>query len=81
MSCLRPPNFYFCLINLGDLFLGPVISILYDPGFFPALVSTSEGGVKKRNGGIPQLGDLQEHLSRLETRISRSIPDPRFTGM
>lgn len=53
------------LVNKGDEFKGDVDAIFYESqmGLYPHL-NESDYPV---NGGIPQLGNLQDHLKRLET--------------
>lgn len=70
--------------NVGDDFRGDQISLLYDPGLFPALLSNSVGSRSDyviRNGGVPHEGNLTKHLE-LFTRdlITKLIPDSGFSG-
>ncbi|XP_050676341.1 hyaluronidase A-like isoform X2 [Leptidea sinapis] len=73
---------YGIIQNKDDKFLGDKISILYDPGLFPALLKNeSSGKFKFRNGGVPQEGDLDEHLAAFKNTVSQSIPDLDFSGI
>lgn len=72
---------YGILQNKDDRFRGEVISILYDPGLFPALLKNeSSGKFKFRNGGVPQEGDTEKHLALFRTVLEQSIPDEDFKG-
>lgn len=66
-------------INLMASFLcrGEKITILYDPGMFPAL------GTKKemRNGGVPQEGNLTKHLEIYRLHVDELVPDVNNTGL
>ncbi|KAJ0171655.1 hypothetical protein K1T71_012418 [Dendrolimus kikuchii] len=73
---------YGILQNKNDSFRGEKISILYDPGLFPAILKNdSSGTLKFRNGGVPQGGDLEEHLSSFRQELDKSIPNPDFSGL
>lgn len=69
--------------NTGDVFRGDQISLLYDPGQFPALL---QGGGSRadhvvRNGGVPHEGNLTEHLRTFAgDLVDKLMPDPRFSG-
>lgn len=71
--------------NIGDDFRGDQISLLYDPGLFPALLPSGGGGSRSdyviRNGGVPHEGNLTKHLE-LFTRdlITKLVPDSSFSG-
>ncbi|KAJ8708857.1 hypothetical protein PYW08_010239 [Mythimna loreyi] len=68
--------------NTGDTFRGDKISILYDPGDFPALLTNSTSGeIKYRNGGVPQEGDLIKHLDTFQKVLDQSVPDKNFNGV
>lgn len=67
--------------NANDEFRGEEIVILYDPGMFPALLSDKNGAVTKRNGGVPQEGDLKEHLEIFRKHLIKQIPDESFNGI
>lgn len=61
---------------------GSSVSILYDPGKFPALLeNSSTGSLVQRNGGVPQQGDLNEHLNIFRQHINELIPDPNNKGL
>ncbi|CAH1641696.1 unnamed protein product [Spodoptera littoralis] len=73
---------YGIIQNTGDTFRGDRISILYDPGDFPALLRNSTSGeIKYRNGGVPQEGDLIEHLDTYQQVLEQSVPDKDFNGV
>ncbi|XP_053690086.1 hyaluronidase Tab y 2.0101-like [Sabethes cyaneus] len=68
--------------NGNDSFRGNVISILYDPGKFPALLEKSSTRVLyKRNGGVPQEGNLTEHLEIFRAHVSELVTDANFSGV
>ncbi|KAG6451728.1 hypothetical protein O3G_MSEX007315 [Manduca sexta] len=73
---------YGILQNANDSFRGEEISILYDPGLFPALLKNETSGkFKFRNGGVPQEGDLELHLETFKSVLEQSIPDANFRGV
>lgn len=58
------------------------MSILYDPGKFPALLqNSSSGALVKRNGGVPQQGDLDDHLIVFRKHIDELMPDVNNDGL
>ncbi|KAL0860289.1 hypothetical protein ABMA27_009704 [Loxostege sticticalis] len=68
--------------NSGDSFRGEKVSILYDPGLFPALLKNETSGkFKFRNGGVPQEGDLEKHLFAFRNTLEQSVPDENFSGV
>ncbi|XP_055620483.1 hyaluronidase-like isoform X2 [Toxorhynchites rutilus septentrionalis] len=68
--------------NQNDSFRGNFISILYDPGKFPALLEKSSTRVLyKRNGGVPQEGNITEHLEVFRAHMAELVPDPDFSGI
>nr|ARK19841.1 hyaluronidase [Ampulex compressa] len=67
--------------NTGDTFRGNEIAILYDPGMFPALLKDENGKFIKRNGGVPQRGNLEEHLKLFEKHLIEQVPDEKFDGV
>lgn len=67
--------------NAGDIFRGEKITILYDPGMFPALLTNKNGDVTRRNGGVPQEGDLKAHLEVFRKHLITQIPDDSFSGV
>ncbi|KAL6259874.1 hypothetical protein P5V15_009784 [Pogonomyrmex californicus] len=67
--------------NAMDKFRGEQIAILYDPGMFPALLTDRAGVVTKRNGGVPQEGDLTKHLEVFREDLIKQIPDGSFSGI
>ncbi|PZC83187.1 hypothetical protein B5X24_HaOG208278 [Helicoverpa armigera] len=73
---------YGIIQNTGDTFRGDKISILYDPGDFPALLRNSTSGeLKYRNGGVPQEGDLIKHLDTFQKVLEQSVQDKDFNGV
>lgn len=66
---------YNIVQNVNDEFVGDKMVIIYDPGFFPIL----QNG-KRRNGGVPQEGNLTKHLYFLRKDIDLKVPDPDFKG-
>lgn len=68
--------------NYGDTFRGDNIALLYDPGWFPALLETNaDNDYVRRNGGVPQEGDIDKHLQIFEEQIdTKLIPDKEFSG-
>ncbi|XP_065073628.1 hyaluronidase Tab y 2.0101-like [Ochlerotatus camptorhynchus] len=68
--------------NGNDSFRGGAISILYDPGKFPALLEKASTRVLyKRNGGVPQEGNLTEHLDIFRKHMDELVADPEFSGV
>ncbi|KAJ8686578.1 hypothetical protein QAD02_022372 [Eretmocerus hayati] len=67
--------------NEGDEFRGDKIALLYDPGYFPAMLKDDEGNYAHRNGGVPQEGNLTLHLEYLSRNITEQIPDEDFSGL
>ncbi|CAH1404350.1 unnamed protein product [Nezara viridula] len=67
---------YGIIQNINDKFTGEKITILYDPGFFPAMLSTN-----LRNDGVPQEGNLKKHLILFEKELEKNIPDKNFSGV
>ena len=68
--------------NSADSFRGDKIALLYDPGLFPALLeTTTQSDPVKRNGGVPQEGNVDVHLDIFSDQIkSKLIPDENFAG-
>lgn len=55
---------------------------MYDPGLFPALLkNTSSNKLFHRNGGIPQLGNLDEHLKLFAKNIEELVPNKNNDGL
>ncbi|XP_055598238.1 hyaluronidase Tab y 2.0101-like [Uranotaenia lowii] len=68
--------------NPKDSFRGNVFTILYDPGKFPAIFEKKDTNVLyKRNGGVPQEGNLTEHLEIFRMHVEQQMPDPNFPGV
>ncbi|GAB0093057.1 Hyaluronidase [Sergentomyia squamirostris] len=73
---------YGVIQNINDTFRGNEISILYDPGVFPALLENSSSGrLVKRNGGVPQEGSLHEHLNIFNKHLDELIPNTDYEGI
>ncbi|KAJ4431246.1 hypothetical protein ANN_19843 [Periplaneta americana] len=66
--------------NSGDVYHGDNITILYNPGKFPILLTDKDGVVTKRNGGVPQEGNLEQHLEALREHVNKIVPDHKFQG-
>lgn len=67
--------------NKYDTFRGDIITILYDPGAFPAILTSSKTRkVVLRNGGVPQEGNLTLHLDIFRKTIEELIPNEKFPG-
>lgn len=65
-----------CLIR------GSYVTILYEPGYSPELIeieATHTFVVK--NGGVPQKGNLDEHLVAFEKKVNELIPDTDYNGL
>ncbi|CAG9858168.1 unnamed protein product [Phyllotreta striolata] len=62
--------------NQNGRFWGRMVNILYDPGRFPALLRNGS-----RNGGVPQEGDLAEHLKAFQESLDDVVPDESFAGI
>lgn len=66
----------------NTFFRGSQISILYDPGNFPALLENSSSSkLVSRNGGVPQLGDLTRHLKEFRSQLDLLVPDKNNDGI
>ncbi|XP_055920408.1 hyaluronidase Tab y 2.0101-like [Eupeodes corollae] len=73
---------YGIIQNQNDSFRGDKISILYDPGNFPAILqNTSSKEFVYRNHGVPQEGNLSAHLELFEKQLAELIPDSNFSGI
>ncbi|XP_044261623.1 hyaluronidase-like [Tribolium madens] len=70
---------YGIIQNENDRFRGNEIVILYDPGNFPALLKDGSK-MMKRNGGVPQEGNLTLHLTLFEELLTELIPED-FSGL
>lgn len=58
------------------------MSILYDPGLFPALLEDSSSSkLVRRNGGVPQQGNLDDHLAKFSQHVNDLIPDRSNNGL
>lgn len=51
---------------------------MYDPGMFPALDAKSN---KRRNGGVPQEGNLTLHLEQFKVTMDELVPDVQNNGL
>ena len=73
--------------NTGDTFHGDKFNILYQPGQFPRYVmktvTNADGSTMTKeeplNGGIPQTGNLNKHLTQLRRDIEDIVPE-NFSG-
>ncbi|XP_041972517.1 uncharacterized protein LOC121728408 [Aricia agestis] len=73
---------YGIVQNQDDQFRGEKITILYEPGLFPAIFKNeSSGKYRFRNGGVPQEGDIQEHLTVFRKDMEEGIPNVNFDGI
>lgn len=67
--------------NSDGMFRGDVISLLYDPGDFPALLdATGTTKNEPRNGGVPQEGNITLHLKLFKETLSKLMPNSQFNG-
>ena len=72
---------YGIIQNEGDKFRGEKITILYEPGLFPAIFKNETSGKYRfRNGGVPQEGNLEDHLTVFKKDMQEIVPDPDFSG-
>ncbi|CAH2098510.1 unnamed protein product [Euphydryas editha] len=70
---------YGIIQNDGDNFRGEKITIMYEPGSFPAIFKNETSGKYRfRNGGVPQEGNLDDHLKVFREDMEEIIPDPNF---
>ncbi|XP_046748178.1 hyaluronidase B-like [Diprion similis] len=69
------------LQNKKDHFRGDQIAILYDPGAFPALLKDENGHTLRRNGGVPQEGNVTLHLELFREHVDQQIEDVNFSGL
>ncbi|XP_039445301.1 hyaluronidase Tab y 2.0101-like [Culex pipiens pallens] len=68
--------------NTNDTFRGETIAILYDPGNFPALFEqSSTKKLYRRNGGVPQAGNLSDHLEVFRRHMDELVVDRNFAGV
>ncbi|XP_055318699.1 hyaluronidase Tab y 2.0101-like [Sitodiplosis mosellana] len=73
---------YGIVQNEDDAFRGSAISILYDPGKFPALLENSSSrALVQRNGGVPQQGNLNEHLQVFQKHVNELVPNSNNDGL
>ncbi|XP_068623954.1 uncharacterized protein [Battus philenor] len=73
---------YGIVQNTGDSFRGESVTIMYDPGLFPALLKNETSGkFKFRNGGVPQEGNITNHLEAFRMTVEQSVPDEDFHGI
>merc|ERR1719331_2942387 len=63
--------------NANNSFNGDVWSTLYSIGNWPMLWPN---GSIHSNGGIPQRGSLELHLSAVRDDVEKLFPDPAFDG-
>ncbi|XP_045762619.1 putative uncharacterized protein DDB_G0282133 [Maniola jurtina] len=67
--------------NRNDKFEGDTITIIYDGGYMPAILKSDGAKYSIRNGGLPQEGNLELHLTVFRETVIRLIPDPNFKGL
>ncbi|KAL7286434.1 hypothetical protein TKK_0019382 [Trichogramma kaykai] len=72
---------YSILQNDADDFRGNRIAILYDPGDFPAFLKDDRDNIVKRNGGVPQEGNLSLHLDYFRHHLAEQLPSTNFSGI
>lgn len=81
-------NFSFTQ-NTDDYFRGDRIASLHNPGFFPRVINADDLDMLKIdwpslqyiNGGIPQEGNIDDHLKELEMQVKLDIPNSSFSGL
>lgn len=68
--------------NYEDTFRGDKIALLYDPGLFPALLEANmDSDFIRRNGGVPQEGNITQHLEIFADQIQNKLmPNKNFSG-
>ncbi|XP_063984608.1 hyaluronidase-like [Diachasmimorpha longicaudata] len=71
---------YGIIQNRNDDFRGDKIAILYDPGYFPAILKTPNGSMYLRNGGVPQESDIQKHLELFRVHVNEQLSQD-FSGV
>ncbi|KAF5279141.1 hypothetical protein FQA39_LY18319 [Lamprigera yunnana] len=71
---------YNIIQNKDDQFRGNEISILYDPGVFPAILNNGTQTIL-RNGGVPQEGNISWHLNTFAKHLQELIPIEKFSGV
>jgi hyaluronoglucosaminidase len=64
-------------LPLFVFFRGEKITILYDPGMFPALGTNNQ----RRNGGVPQEGNITKHFEVYREHINELVPDVTNNGL
>lgn len=76
---MKKKRFKHSIKLMAIIFLcrGEILTILYDPGFFPALGE----GKERRNGGVPQEGNLTRHLEVYRQHIDELVPDVNNKGL
>lgn len=71
--------------NTNDTFRGDVMGILYDPGKFPALLplekTSKKDKYRKRNGGVPQMGNFDKHKEAFIEDLNENFPERNFDGI
>nr|XP_026498132.1 hyaluronidase PH-20-like isoform X1 [Vanessa tameamea]XP_026498133.1 hyaluronidase PH-20-like isoform X1 [Vanessa tameamea] len=73
---------YGIIQNDDDSFNGEQITIMYEPGLFPAIFKNETSGKYRfRNGGVPQEGNLEEHLKAFRADMEEIVPNPDFSGI
>ncbi|XP_023950443.2 putative uncharacterized protein DDB_G0282133 [Bicyclus anynana] len=67
--------------NKNDRFEGETITIIYNVGIVPSILKSNGAKFSVLNGGVPQEGNLEEHLAAFRETVVRLIPDPDFKGI
>ena len=68
----------YCIVqNSGGEFSGPNITIFYGIGHFPYIDSKTK---QYKYGGIPQLGNLTDHLDQVAKDVASHLPED-FSGL
>ncbi|KAF7270467.1 hyaluronidase A-like [Rhynchophorus ferrugineus] len=73
-------NKYGIIQNENARFRGEKLVIMYDPGSFPAILEKGNETFL-RNGGVPQEGNLTEHLNIFRDILDQLIPNRNFSGL
>ncbi|CAO1339959.1 unnamed protein product [Diamesa hyperborea] len=74
-------NAYGIQQNFNDEFRGEKVSIMYDPGMFPAILKQKGQRDFHRNGGVPQEGSIEQHLVQYKKHVDEQIPDINNSGL
>ncbi|CAK9298537.1 unnamed protein product [Gordionus sp. m RMFG-2023] len=72
---------YGILTNSNETLRGQIISLFFDTqsGAWPSIVlNATTNTTVELNGGIPQKGNISNHLAQLEMNINTLMPDLNF---